>query len=69
MAGPKKDRRQMKSASRLYAVQALFQMEASDVDVDEVRLQFESHRFGAVDEGTEWAEGHVTTQGYQPRLW
>lgn len=60
MAAPKKDRRQMKSASRLYAVQALFQMEASDSDVDEVRLQFESHRFGAIDEGTEWAEGHVT---------
>jgi len=60
MAGPKKDRRQMKSASRLYAVQALFQMEASDVDVEEVRLQFEGHRFGAIDEGTEWAEGHVT---------
>ncbi len=52
-------KRQMKSASRLYAVQALFQMEASDANLDEVRLQFESHRFGAVVDGEEWAEGNV----------
>jgi len=54
-----KDRRKMKSAARFYAVQALFQMEAGDTGLDEVRLQFEGHRFGAVDEGVEWAEGHV----------
>lgn len=54
-----KDRRQMKSASRLYAVQALFQMEASDSGYDDVRLEFETHRFGAVVDGEEWAEGHV----------
>lgn len=59
MTKPRPDRRKMKSASRLYAVQALFQMEAASEDMDEVRRQFESHRFGAVDEGTEWAEGHV----------
>ena len=59
MAAPKKDRRQMKSASRLYAVQALFQMEASDASLDEVRVEFEGHRFGAIDDGTEWAEGNV----------
>jgi N utilization substance protein B len=60
MAAPKKDRRQMKSASRLYTVQALFQMEASDASLDEVRVEFENHRFGAIDDGTEWAEGNVT---------
>ena len=47
----------MKSAARLYAVQALFQMEASGQTVDKVRQEFESFRFGAVYEGDEMAEG------------
>ncbi len=54
-----KDRRQMKSASRLFAVQALFQMEHSDHTIDNVCTQFEDHRFGAVYEGDEMAEGNV----------
>lgn len=53
------DKRQMKSASRLYAVQALFQMEQSGQTVDQVRDEFETHRFGAVYEGDEMAEGHL----------
>jgi N utilization substance protein B len=51
------EKRQMKSAARLYAVQALFQMEASGQDVDRVRSEFETHRFGAIYEGDEMAEG------------
>ncbi|GAB4385576.1 transcription antitermination factor NusB [Albidovulum sp.] len=51
------DRRQMRSAARLYAVQALFQMEAAGQTVDAVRREFESHRFGAVYEGEEMMEG------------
>jgi N utilization substance protein B len=39
-------KRDMKSAARLYAVQALFQMEASDMTVDKVRRQFYDHFFG-----------------------
>mgnify|MGYP000117920069 CR=1 FL=1 len=54
-----KDTRQMKSAARLYAVQALFQMEQSGQTVDEVRREFETHRFGATYEGDEMAEGDV----------
>jgi len=54
-----KDTRQMKSAARLYAVQALFQMEQSGQTVDEVRREFETHRFGAVYEDQEMAEGDV----------
>ncbi|MEM0947371.1 MAG: transcription antitermination factor NusB [Pseudomonadota bacterium] len=51
--------RQMKSAARLYAVQALFQMEQSDTPADRVMREFEDHRFGAtLDEG-ELAEGDV----------
>lgn len=51
------DKRQMKSTARLYAVQALFQMEASDQGVDQVIVEFLDHRFGAAyDEGV-MAEG------------
>ncbi|MAQ38900.1 MULTISPECIES: transcription antitermination factor NusB [Thioclava] len=54
------EKRQMKSASRLYAVQALFQMEAAGQGADKVRREFEDFRFGAVDEdGTEMAEGNL----------
>ena len=54
------DKKQMRSASRLYAVQALFQMEASDATVDKVRREFEDHRMGAELDGDEWAEGDPT---------
>lgn len=43
--GPSK--RQRKSAARLYAVQALFQMEASGQTVEDVADEFQAHRFGA----------------------
>ena len=52
-------KRKMKSASRLYAVQALFQMEHSAQTVDVVRHEFIDHRFGAVYEGDEMQEGDV----------
>ncbi|MEO8531415.1 MAG: transcription antitermination factor NusB, partial [Deltaproteobacteria bacterium] len=41
------NKRQAKSASRLYAVQALFQMEAAGQTADKVMREFEDHRFGA----------------------
>jgi transcription antitermination protein NusB len=50
-------KRQMKSAARLYAVQALFQMEAAGQSVDKVGREFETHRFGAIYEDDEMAEG------------
>ncbi len=52
-------KRRMRSAARLYAVQALFQMEASGQPVEAVTREFEDHRFGAVYEGDEMAEGDV----------
>ncbi len=55
----KPDKRQMRSAARLYAVQALFQMEASGQTVESVTREFETHRFGAVYDGDEMAEGDV----------
>lgn len=54
-------KRQMKSAARFYAVQALFQMEASGQMVDPVIREFEDHRFGAVYDGEEMVEGDVET--------
>lgn len=50
-------KRQMKSAARLYAVQALFQMEHSSQTVEAVVTEFLDHRFGAVYDGDEMAEG------------
>ena len=52
-------RRKMKSASRLYAVQALFQMEARGQSVEQVLREFEDHRFGATYEEGEFIEGDV----------
>ena len=52
-------RRKMKSAARLYAVQALFQMEHSSQTVDQVRVEFLDHRFGATYEGEEMREGDM----------
>ncbi|MXQ07972.1 transcription antitermination factor NusB [Alphaproteobacteria bacterium GH1-50] len=51
--------RQMKSAARLYAVQALFQMEASGQSAPAVEREFEDFRFGAEIDGEELAEGDV----------
>lgn len=52
-------RREMKSAARLYAVQALFQMESSGQTVETIRTEFEDHRFGANYDGDEFIEGDV----------
>lgn len=51
------EKRQKKSAARLYAVQALFQMEAAGQTVDKVRREFETHRFGAIYEDDVMVEG------------
>ena len=54
-------RRKMKSASRLYAVQALFQMEAASQTVDAVVGEFEDHRFGEILDENEMQEGDLDT--------
>jgi N utilization substance protein B len=43
--------RRMRTAARLHAVQALFQMEAADVGLETVLDEFEAHRLGAVIDG------------------
>lgn len=50
-------KRKMKSAARLFAVQALYQMEQSGQTFDQVRVEFLDHRFGEVFEDYEMLEG------------
>lgn len=56
----KPNKLQMKSAARLYAVQALFQMESSQQTTNSIMQEFENHRFGAIYEGDEMAEGDLS---------
>ena len=50
------DNRQKKSATRLYAVQALFQMEASDTDAEAVQAQIAEAQLQAADASLQSAE-------------
>lgn len=52
-------KRRMKSAARLYATQALFQMEAAGQTLDKVRAEFETHRFGMETEEGTFEEANV----------
>ena len=52
----KEERRLMRSAARLAAVQALFQMETSGADWRRIRREFETYRFGQTIEGVEFRE-------------
>ena len=52
-------KRKMKSAARLYAVQALFQMEKSEQSTRQVVKEFLDYRFGATYDGDEFLEGDV----------
>ena len=52
-------KRKMKSAARLYAVQALFQMEQSGQDAPGIVREFLDHRFGASYEGEELMDGDI----------
>lgn len=49
----------MKSAARLAAVQALYQMEISGQALDDVRVQFESLRIGAEIDGARYREADI----------
>jgi transcription antitermination protein NusB len=50
------EKRRLKSAARFYAVQALYQMEASGQTVESVAREFEDHRFGMVVDDVEFSE-------------
>ena len=52
-------KRKMRSAARLYAVQALFQMESSGQSSPQIVREFLDHRFGATYEGEEMMDGDI----------
>ncbi len=59
-----RNRHSLRSAARLYAVQALYQMEQSGQTVESVRREFLDFRFGEeVEEGVEMAEGDARLFG------
>ncbi|NYS23397.1 transcription antitermination factor NusB [Rhodobacteraceae bacterium 2376] len=49
-------RRALSGAARFYAVQALFQMEASGQTIEAVSAEFEAHRIGAENPEETWAD-------------
>lgn len=53
------ERRKRRAASRLYAVQALFQMESSGQTTNAVIQEFLDHRFGATLEEGELRDGDI----------
>ncbi len=53
------EKRQMRSAARLYTVQALFQMEAGGGALEDIQTEFETYRFGATIGGDTYAEGDL----------
>ena len=53
------ERRVLRGASRFYAVQALFQMEAAGRGVVETLREFETHRIGVETEDETWVEADI----------
>ncbi|MCU0901632.1 MAG: transcription antitermination factor NusB [Cypionkella sp.] len=53
------EKKQMRSAARLYAVQALFQMETTGQTIKAICREFEVHRFGATYDEGEFLDGDV----------
>jgi transcription antitermination protein NusB len=56
MSRPAPAARARRSAARLYAVQALFQMEAAGSGLDAVREEFETHRLGLDIDGETYGD-------------
>lgn len=52
--------RRLRSAARLFAVQALFQMEASGQDARAIAQEFQAHRFGLPTDDLEMPEADIT---------
>jgi N utilization substance protein B len=55
----REDARLARSAARLAAVQALYQMEVAGTDLATVRREFETHRIGAEIEGAQYREADI----------
>jgi transcription antitermination protein NusB len=58
-AGKTKDRSASRSAARLAAVQALYQMDMTGIDLNEVIAEFEAHRLGQEIEGCRYCDAEA----------
>ncbi len=65
-AKPSRKRSLARSAARLAAVQALYQMDATRIGLDDVIAEFGSYRFGQRDGLGDRAEGEVPAEPDQP---
>ena len=52
----REQKRRLKSAARLFAVQALYQMEGAGQTMERVAREFEDHRFGMVVDDVEFSD-------------
>ncbi len=59
MTDARAERRARTTAARFYAVQALFQMEASGQTIEGVTAEFEAHRIGAETDEATWADADL----------
>ncbi len=59
MKAPKADKRKARSAARLAAVQALYQLEMEHTELARLLDEFHRHRLGAEIEGDQYAEAEV----------
>jgi N utilization substance protein B len=57
--GDSPNRASSRSAARLAAVQALYQMDMTGIDLNEVVAEFEAHRLGQEIEGCQFAEAEA----------
>lgn len=57
--GDTSSRASSRSAARLAAVQALYQMDMTGIDLNEVIAEFEAHRFGQEIEGCQFREAEA----------
>ncbi len=53
------EKKRLRSAARFFATQALFQMEASDVGLETIQSEFETHRIGAELDGNTYSEADI----------
>ena len=59
MTGSQSQSRKLRSAARFFAVQALFQMEALDAEMEKVAREFVSHRIGAEIDGEQYVDADI----------
>lgn len=59
LSGEPSNRASLRSAARLAAVQALYQMDMTSIDLNDVVAEFEAHRLGQEVEGEQYREAEA----------